>query len=271
MSLASINVTTRHIHGHSVRFLEAGQADAPTILLIHGGLGDAYLHWHRILRDLGTQFHLYAPDLPGFQDGSDALQKPSLASIMQWIADFLHDVQQEKIFLIGTSVGGLLARFYAAHYPATVERLILVDGGQVPFLPSLARFIINAPGISSAFYGSLYRQTYGRAALQQSIYQHELLTDEFYHTLERASKGYMPLIRTLLTEAWPAQRMPQCPTLVIWGKEDHLASPKEGEKLLHEIPCAELVYVEQSGHMPMLEQPSAFTASTMEFLKRQFA
>jgi pimeloyl-ACP methyl ester carboxylesterase len=253
MSLSSITTSIHYVGDQRIHLLEAGQQGTPEVLLIHGGLGDADLHWHNTLTALGASFHVYAPDLPGFQDESDPVKMLSLPRIMQWINDLLHSLNVEKVFLVGTSVGGLLARFYAAQYTATVKRLILVDGGQITPLPALVCTLINAPGLSSAFYRLMYHQTYSRASLRRSLYQHDLLTEEFFQILERASKGYMPLLRALLAEQWPTTRTPQCPTLIMWGKEDHLASPQEGEKLLREIPYAEFVLIEQSGHMPMLE------------------
>lgn len=268
MSLAPITTSTRQLGNLHVHLLESGSPGAPEILLIPGGMGDAELHWHTTLATLGESFHVYAPDLPGFHNGSDALKKPSLPHMMQWINDLLRDLNGEKVFLVGTSVGALLSRFYAAHYPAVVERLILVDGGLITNLPGIVRACLNAPGISQAFYGDRYRRIYSRAALQRSIYQQNVFTEDFFRTLKRASKGFMPLLRALLSEPWPTTCTPKCPTLIIWGREDHLASPNEGKRLLSEIPSAELVLIEQAGHMPMLEQPSAFTEAIMKFLSR---
>lgn len=266
MSLAPITTSMRQLGDLHVHLLEGGQQRAPEVLFIPGGLGDAELHWHKVLATLGESFHVYAPDLPGFHRDSDALKKPSIPYVMQWINDLLRDLNIEKVFLVGTSVGALLSRFYAARYPAAVERLVLVDGGPITSLPGIVRALINAPGISQAFYGSMYRHIYSRAALQRSIYRHDLLTEDFFQILNRASEGYMPLLRALLAEPWPTTCTPRCPTFIIWGKEDHLASPSEGKKLLSEIPHAELVLIEESGHMPMLEQPDVFTAAVMKFL-----
>jgi pimeloyl-ACP methyl ester carboxylesterase len=268
MSQALITTSTRQVGNLHIHLLEAGSSGAPEILLIPGGMGDAELHWHMTLAALGEFFHIYAPDLPGFHDGSDALKKLSLLSLMQWINDLLHDLNAKKVFLVGTSIGALLSRFYAAHYPAAVERLILVDGGLIPNLPGIVRALLNTPGISHAFYRDRYRRIYSRAGLQRSIYQQHVLTEDFFRALKRASEGFMPLLRTLLSEPWPPTRTPECPTLIIWGREDHLASPNEGKRLLKEIPGAELALIEQAGHMPMLEQPGVFTEAIMKFLSR---
>ncbi len=77
----------------------------------------------------------------------------------------------------------------------------------------------------------------------------------------------MRVFRAMLAEPWPAQQTPMCPTLIIWGQEDRLASPRVGRKLLREIPQAKFVLVEKSGHMPMLEQPDVFNMTVITFLK----
>lgn len=268
MSTSSIKTTVRQLGELHVRILEAGREGTPEVLLIHGGLGDAHLHWHKTLAALGASFHVYAPDLPGFHDGSDELKEPSIPHLMQWINDLLRDLKVEKVFLVGTSVGGLLTRFYAAQYPAAVERLVLVDGGSITNLPRIVRALINAPGIAPAFYGFTYRNIYSRTALQRAIYQHDLLTEDFFRTLTRASIGYMSLFRALLAEPWPVHQTPMCPTLIVWGQEDHLAPPHEGRKLLRKIPQAQLVLIEEAGHLPMLEQPDVFNTAVAEFFEK---
>ncbi len=266
MSSAPVTASTLQVGEHRVHLLEAGTPGTPEVLLIHGGMGDAALHWQKILPALATSFHVYAPDLPGFHNDSDALTKPSIPHMMQWINVLLRELGVEKFFLVGTSIGALLTRFYAACYPVAVERLVLVDGGEIANLPGIVRAIINAPGISQAFYGDRYRRIYSRAGLERSIYRHDLLTEDLFQTLQRASEGFMPLLRAFLSEPWPAARTPQCPTLIVWGQDDRLVPLATGRQLLSEIPQAELTLIEQAGHMPMLEQPDAFIAAVMKFL-----
>lgn len=258
----------RRIGELQVRLLEAGQQGMPEMLLIHGGLGDANLHWHRTLADLGESFHVYAPDLPGFHDASDALQEPSIPHLMQWMNALLRDLNVKKVFLIGTSLGALLARFYAAHHPDMVAGLVLVGGGAIPRLPGVVRGLLRVPGISHVFYGYRYRHVYSHAALRRALYQQDLLTLYTDQTLTRASIGFMSLFRTMLAEPWPAQQTPECPTLIVWGKEDRLASPREGRRLLEEIPQAKLLLVDKAGHMPMLERPDVFNAAAAAFFKK---
>ncbi|HLI90282.1 MAG TPA: alpha/beta hydrolase [Ktedonobacteraceae bacterium] len=268
MSLSRLTTSTLQLGELRVHLLEAGSPGLPEVLLIPGGMGDAESHWHKTLVALGTSFHVYAPDLPGFHNESDALKKVSLPQMMQWINELLRTLNIEKVALVGTSIGALLARFYAARSPAVVERLVLVGGGGITKLPGIARMLLNAPGISQVFYRDRYRRIYSREALSRSIYQQDVLTEEFFQRLKRASEGFMPLLRAILSDPLPPVQTPTCPTLIIWGKEDRLAPLSEGRQLLREIPSAELVLIEQAGHMPMLEQPDLFIAAIKPFLDR---
>lgn len=268
MSSPTLKITVHHLGPQRARVLEAGQPGTPAVLLIHGGLGDAQLHWDATLSALGTSYHVYAPDLPGFHDGSEALPTPSIPHMLAWMEALLRELKIERVFLVGTSVGGLLARFYAAAHPARVERLVLVDGGLVTPIPGIVRRLLKVPGIAHAFFRYTYWRIYSRRALQRAISQHKLLTESFFQTVTRASRGYMRLFRAMLAEPWPGQQTPRCPTLLVWGQADRLAPPAEGRKLLQTLPQAELVLVEQAGHLPMLEQPEIFHAAITAFFKK---
>jgi pimeloyl-ACP methyl ester carboxylesterase len=63
-------------------------------------------------------------------------------------------------------------------------------------------------------------------------------------------------------------RAVQVPTLVLCGAEDSLC-PLERHTLMAElIPDAELVVVENAGHLPTLEQPEAVTRAMTAWLAR---
>src|SRR4051812_35704890 len=69
------------------RYWGGGPAQAPALLLLHGGLGDAALHWHHNFADLSRDFHLLAPDLPAF-GRTAALPAPSYPAYRAWVGAF---------------------------------------------------------------------------------------------------------------------------------------------------------------------------------------
>jgi len=59
------------------------------------------------------------------------------------------------------------------------------------------------------------------------------------------------------------------PTLLVWGRHDHIFPPAHAEAARRRIPRAELAIFEESGHTPQMEQPDAFNRLVLEFLGRQ--
>ena len=57
-------------------------------------------------------------------------------------------------------------------------------------------------------------------------------------------------------------------TLVITGRDDFICGPAAAAVLCDGIPGAELVIVENAGHMLHLEQPAAYSAAVESFLSR---
>ena len=60
-----------------------------------------------------------------------------------------------------------------------------------------------------------------------------------------------------------------CPTLVIGGREDILFPIESARQLAAGIPDAELVVLEQTAHLSVIESPDAVTAAMLEFLARR--
>jgi len=61
----SISYHTVDVQGLKVFYREAGRADAPTVLLLHGFPSSSRM-WEPLLPLLADKYHLIAPDYPGF-------------------------------------------------------------------------------------------------------------------------------------------------------------------------------------------------------------
>ena len=59
------------------------------------------------------------------------------------------------------------------------------------------------------------------------------------------------------------------PTLVVCGSEDITTPPDEGRKLSGIISDARFEIIQDAGHLPCLEQPSALAGLIQDFLKEQ--
>jgi pimeloyl-ACP methyl ester carboxylesterase len=96
-----------------------------TALLLHG----LYLDrdsWSPILPALhAAQWTTLAPNLPGHGDNTTSPATDSDAAAT-WLADAVHD-EQAPLTLIAHGLGTLYALAWAAHAPARVQRLVLID------------------------------------------------------------------------------------------------------------------------------------------------
>jgi pimeloyl-ACP methyl ester carboxylesterase len=121
-----------HVEKHSVQvgdttwvYYEGGQG--PTLVLLHGFAADRNV-WLEQLRLLTPNFHVIAPDLPGWGDSTRvdgaSYNIDSQAARLQGFVDTL---RLPRFVLVGHSMGGAIAGVYAADHPDKVAALALVD------------------------------------------------------------------------------------------------------------------------------------------------
>jgi pimeloyl-ACP methyl ester carboxylesterase len=70
------------------------------------------------------------------------------------------------------------------------------------------------------------------------------------------------------TDLRPRLREIKIPVLGIYGRNDRIVNPNQGEILANGVPLAQVVYFEHSGHFPMLDEPERFHQTLREFLDR---
>ena len=113
-----------------MHFVEWGKRQAPTVVLVHG-VRDHCRTWDDLIARLSAigDYHFVAPDLRGHGD-SDWVQGSGYRYI-----DYLYDLQQlieqndlGPVILVGHSLGGAIASFFAGVFPEHVRKLVLLEG-----------------------------------------------------------------------------------------------------------------------------------------------
>ena len=104
-----------------------GQPHLPPLLLLHGFLGSS-LDWLSIADHLSGRFFCLLPDLPGH--GRHPPQDPfNFDTVVDDLAHLLTDRKVTPVNVVGYSMGGRLALYFALKYPASVQRLVLEGAG----------------------------------------------------------------------------------------------------------------------------------------------
>src|SRR5690348_15276567 len=176
MTDPAVQATTIPVQARPCRYWYAGGPDAPPLVLLHGGLGNAALHWGRNLADLSRDFHVLAPDLPGF--GRTApLPRPSYPAYAAWVAAFCDATGiGAGVNVVGNSMGAAIARVFAATYPQRVTRLVLVDGGRPLAVGPPLRRILAIGSLGDLLAGVLGRLAGLDAVMSRYVSDPALLT-----------------------------------------------------------------------------------------------
>ncbi len=251
-----------------VHYWEAGHSNGRTVTLIHGGLADAQANWYKVFPLLADEYHLLAPDLPGFGE-SQALKADDIKALLDWLAAFLDAVGAEQTVLVGNSFGGLLARLFAAEYPIRVPALILMNGGMVPNVPAVARSILRLPLIGSGLLQLMSRRASSEAMLRRLVHVQSAVTPQLIESALKNAQGFRDLMRMASLHSLPANRVPPVNTLILWGVEDGVVGLDAAKKLQAQLRGSKLVEIADCGHMPQLEAPDVFAFQLQKFLPSQ--
>lgn len=95
------------------------------VIFVHGAWNDSS-QWISVMELLWQDFHCFAPDLFGFGESEYPDIHYSIDLQVESLAEFLHALKLEKIYLVGHSLGGWIATRYALKYPEQIYGLVLL-------------------------------------------------------------------------------------------------------------------------------------------------
>lgn len=262
-----VHETTVLVNGLPVHYWEAGGENSRALLLIHGGIGDAEMHWSEVIPQLAETYHVIAPDLPGY-GMSAVLPDMSMTALIEWLKEFLDALQLEEAVMVGNSIGALLARLFAAAHPKYTPAIILVNGGAIPNLPPALNVLARIPGVSNLIFYLLGRSASSLNSLKGSIFDESLLTESFVKSVQANMGNFARLMKGALLTPLPAARIPPVPTLLLWGANDAMATIADGEALSRELQGSKLAQVADCGQLPQIEATDVFVYQVNYFLGR---
>jgi pimeloyl-ACP methyl ester carboxylesterase len=258
------------IFGARIHYLEAGDAANPAVVLLHGLGGDSG-NWAFNTGALAAKYHVLVPDQIGFGRSDKPLIGYRIGTYSDFLDKFLTELKIEKATLVGNSLGGWIAAFYALKYPDRVEKLVLVDAAGFAPRKDLDQKILQSLNPST--------REQVRELLKLVVYNQMIVNDAFIDAAiaSRVSAGDGYTIQSMIESVKRGEDMLdgklndlKKPTLIIWGKQDGLLTLAEfGERFKREIAGSELIVYDQCGHAPMLEKAVEFNAALLKFLEKK--
>jgi pimeloyl-ACP methyl ester carboxylesterase len=186
---------------------------------------------------------------------------------MQWLKTLLDSVNVQQAVVIGSSMGGLIARLFAAGEPQYVPAVILVNGGGVPSLPPFLRTIANTSLIGDFVFGLLGRSATSRNSINEMVHVTSVKSANLIQQIGASRQAVAGLTRMLARDPLPAATTPLVPTLLLWGAEDKLYPLTEAEKIKGSIAGSTLSPIAECGHLPQLEATEVFVWQVLQFVE----
>jgi len=268
----------RHVSNTDLGELTLRHTDVgagPALLLVHG-LGGNWQFWLENIWTLSRGHRVIAVDLPGFGHSDCVPGQVSMAAFADVLAQLLAKLEITGVTVVGHSMGGLVAQRFAVAYPHFVDRLVLVGSGglRLPFWRRTgllaAALTINAL-VRLRFVKRALAQSRAvrRLALSKIVYDPVCVSAPLFDQLAGGfgSPGFVRAITAAVKEDFEKDLSSiDCPTLLLYGDADPLATPKYAATLAKSIPHSQLVTWERIGHAPMIERPDAFNQLIIDFV-----
>jgi len=263
----------------SVYLLQAGLQNTRTVVLVHG-LGERGLEdWDYLIPELAKQYHVIAFDLPGFGRSSKANTLYSPARYAQFIGWVIDSYARQRVSLVGHSMGGGAALYFAGRYPGRLERLILLDVAGVLQRTVLLRHFAE---LRPTWPGSqlLRPVTAGLNAAARALLgalDMESTPEDIQELLQspRQRRQYLDGdpsriagLALIATDFTPLLPRIDTPTLILWGGDDRIAPLRTGKALAFTLDQARLEVIPGIGHVPMQEAPHDTNGLILEALAR---
>jgi len=258
------------------RIIEAGSG--PAILFSHG-LGARADRWRTTVERIADHgYRAIAWDLPGHgfasRDPDGPADVPGMAAYALSVLDMLGVTDCVGV---GTSLGAHIVAYAACRAPDRFYGLGLVGAlGIVPIAQEAAERISRNVQASSRdlFPGKLSFVLHDPALVTEALIEEEWRTNTAPGTIAgfarvgeylttRISNDY---VASQLKELFPPDRL-----LLVWGKEDKAVSLSVAYACRDALGEPELAIVPAANHCPYLENPTAFDAALLPFLKHAFA
>jgi len=262
--------------GIDVTYTEAGDPEDPDLVLLHGidAAATSYVY-HGILEDLAEDYHVIAPDLPGFGRSERPPLVYSASLYESFVADFLEDRTDDPAVVASSLPAAYAAR---AAQEVDVSRLVLV----CPSASAMGdrsvglRTLLRSPVVGTAITNLITSKPALRYFIaDHGYYDAAAITDEKveyrWQSAHQPGARYAPasfVSGYLNADVDLAEVLGgvDAPVTLVWGREAEVIPLEDGRELA-DAADAKLVVFDYSRLIPHAEHPQKF----VEFLDEELA
>jgi len=242
----------------------SGNNNGPKMVLIHGLFMNSDC-WKFQLEEFEKDFHILRFDLRGHGRTTKPKKRFTIRNYVDDMSGLINHLGwTNDLYLIGHSLGGMIALVYSLENPSHVKKLVVADSfcfiSQEAITDVLGR--VNNAKLDKFALGISVR---GLIPYDEEIAQFvaKLVTDHMTKKdcliATAASAGFNMCENLKNLEK---------PTLVLVGKKD-ITTPVWASEMIHEwLPQSELIILPDAGHLTILDHPADFNDLVLKFWKK---
>lgn len=237
-------------------YITVGQG--PVVILVHGLFGNLAM-WKTVIDALKNDYKVIVPRLPLFEL---PIENTTVKYLTKTLHDFIDWHQLTDVTLVGHAMGGQVALMYTHQYPQNVDRLILTS--------STGLLEKSAFTESANITDYNYIQDRVEDAFYYKYLVSEDMVNEIYTTVQNIPKRLA--IGSIARSAEHSRvtsflNRIDHPVLLMWGLQDKITTPESALHFHDLLPNSEVKFMDECGHLPMVEQAEQYTKHLLRFLK----
>jgi pimeloyl-ACP methyl ester carboxylesterase len=262
-------------------YLEAGHADAPPVVLLHG-LGGTSASFLPTICDLSVDHRVIAVDLPGFGESDKPLRALRPAFFARHVTKLLDALRIRRAHVVGNSMGGRVALEVALSAPERVDKVVLLCPSMAwrrfRFAAGLVRLLRHELAIipMPILHFAVVRGLRSLFAAPDRVPAAGIVAaaDEFMRVFStaRGRVAFFNAMREIYLEDPHGEtgfwdRLPRLsrPSLFVFGERDWLVPRAYARHVARAVPAARCEILPACGHVPQYEHPERTHALMREF------
>jgi pimeloyl-ACP methyl ester carboxylesterase len=266
------------MNGSNIKYEQYGEKKGKHVLFIHG-IGSSSIAWRDIPQALSEHsvsedFHTITVDLIGFGESD----KPETADytikgFSKFIVDFREAIgieKNEKITIVGHSLGGYIAAEVAIENKDLIEKLVLIDSSGMLTQPTplLQQYLDVAmePEPKHEKVKKVFEQMYAHPSRLLPVVIDIFIAIIKEQGARRAFKTAFDDSTTRRIESERLKQIEDIPCLIIWGKQDYvipLDYSYEFKKVFNKVDSET---IKDAGHAPFVEKTALVYEKLRTFL-----
>ena len=277
------NIQYEQFYGEEKNNKGHNKDDRPKHVLFIHGIGSSSAAWRdipealsKIVTSRKEHFHTINIDLIGFGKSDKPLTANyTIKGYSEFITDFLSEIgimKEEKITLVGHSLGGYIAAEVAIRDRKRIESLVLIDPSGALKQPTtlLSQYLNVAmdPELNRDKVREVFKQMYANPLLLSDI-----VVDAFMATIrdQGARRAFKTSFDDSTTRPIGLKRLEKIndvPCLLIWGDQDNVIPQNNSQDFKEAMNKIVYEIVENAGHAPFVEKTSIVYEKLRSFLTR---